>query len=164
MLGRLNFSSLQQEAELHICPTHKRKQTLCCIQGGTTCVSMLSDLLYMAFASYGYEKQWIQQKNNEILSNEMDFHTDFSKQARLLQGSANKSVVSVCHLTLCRDVLECQDALTRYLLLQEQLPNITSCCCAVSQMQVLSLLCRVILSSCRSGLPQWAVTSLNRAE
>lgn len=54
---------------------------------------MLSDLLYMAFASYGYEKQWIQQKNNEILSNEMDFHTDFIKQARLLQGSANKSVV-----------------------------------------------------------------------
>lgn len=106
--------------------------------GGTTCVPMLSDLLYMAFASYRYEKQWIQQKNNEILSNEMDFHTDFNKQARLLQGSANKSVVCVCHLTLCRDVLECQDALTRYLLLQEQLPNITSCCCAVSQMQVLS--------------------------
>lgn len=164
MLGRLYFSSLQQEAELYICLTHNSKQALCCIQGSTTCVSMLSELLYMAFASYGYEKQWIQQKQNETLSNEKHFHTDFNKQARLLQGSASMSVVCVCHLMLCRDVLECQDAVTKYLLLQEQLPNIASCCCAISQMQVPLLLHRVILSSCRSDLPQWTVTSLNRAE
>lgn len=87
----------------------------------------------------------MQQQHNATPSNEKHFHTDFSELARQLQGSESTPVVCVCHLTSCRDVLECQDAVTRYLLLQEQLPNTASCSCAMSQMQVLLLLHRVIL-------------------
>lgn len=57
MLGRVYFSPLQWEAELHPSPTHKRKQSLCCIQGGATGLYMPSDLLYMIFTLYGSEKQ-----------------------------------------------------------------------------------------------------------